>query len=107
MQALDKLMDNAAAFSPPGGTIEIALSAGSREWLLAVDNDGPPLPTALQERLFEPMVSLREADGGGRMHLGLGLHVVRLIAQHFQGSVSAQNLPDGSGVRITLEFPKA
>lgn len=107
VQALDKLVDNAASFSTPGDTIVISLNSDDGHWQIAVSNRGPNLPEDLQTRLFEPMVSLREADGEGRMHLGLGLHVVRLIAQHFQGSVSAQNLPDGSGVRITLEFPKA
>ena len=107
VQALDKLVDNAASFSTPGDTIVISLNSDDGHWQIAVSNRGPNLPEDLQTRLFEPMVSLRDADGEGRMHLGLGLHVVRLIAQHFQGSVSAQNLPDGSGVRITLEFPKA
>jgi signal transduction histidine kinase len=106
VQALDKLMDNAAAFSPPGGTIEIALSEGSREWLLAVDNEGPPLPTALQERLFEPMVSHRD-EGGQGIHMGLGLHVVQLICRAFGGSAIAANRPEGDGVTITLHLPMA
>lgn len=105
VQALDKLMDNAAAFSPPGGTIEIALSAGNREWLLTVDNEGPPLPTAFQEQLFEPMVSHR--DGGSpSAHMGLGLHIVQLICRAFGGSAAAANRPGGDGVTVTLRLPR-
>jgi len=50
------------------------------------------------------MVSLRgDRDSGS--HLGLGLYLVRLIAEFHQGRVYAENLPDGSGVVIGMEFP--
>lgn len=107
VQALDKLVDNAASFSPPGDTIVIGLADQQGQWQLSVSNRGPQLPKDMQDRLFEPMVSLRNADSGSRTHLGLGLHVVRIIAEYFKGQVKASNLPDGSGVRFTLSFPKS
>ena len=60
VQALDKLLDNAASFSPAGGDITVRLAADSEQWALSVSNEGPVLPAELQERLFDPMVSLRD-----------------------------------------------
>ncbi len=43
----------------------------------------------------------------GCRHLGLGLHVVRLIAEYLQGQIQATNLSDNSGVRFTLCLPRS
>jgi len=104
VQALDKLMDNAASFCPPGGRITLRLAAMARQWELSVSNQGPPLPDALQERLFDPMVSMRENNSAG-VHLGLGLHIVRLIVDFHRGRVKAENLPDHDGVRVSIYLP--
>ena len=71
---------------------------------IAVANSGPPLPAAMQERLFDSLVSLREKAqrGDGAPHLGLGLHIVRLIAELHRGGARARNLPNGSGVEFRL-----
>ena len=106
VQALDKLMDNAASFCPPHGQIVVALQRVGDALELSVTNDGPPLPEALQQRLFNSMVSLREGKAGG-VHLGLGLYIVRLIADFHGASVCARNLPDNSGVNFTLSFAPA
>jgi signal transduction histidine kinase len=67
----------------------------------------------LHDRLFESLVSLRPSgaqkttDSAGRAdapHLGLGLYVVRLIAEAHRGSASANNLQDGSGVEFVLHL---
>ena len=104
VQALDKLMDNAASFSPPGGNIELGLGDNGEYWNIRVDNTGPTLPPNMQQQLFEPMVSLREQGAEG-VHLGLGLHVARLISEFHHGQISAENLPDGKGVRFVLSLP--
>jgi dedicated sortase system histidine kinase len=104
VQALDKLMDNAAAFAPADGCIEVGLAAAGEFWALSVANEGPALPDASQDRLFEPMVTLREGNSGA-VHLGLGLHVVRLIADYHGGQAVADNLPAERGVRFTLLIP--
>jgi signal transduction histidine kinase len=102
-QALDKLFDNALSFTPAQGWLRLSLRAldGGAEIELA--NQGPPLPAAMQGRLFDSLVSLRDkAVPGEAPHLGLGLYVVRLVAERHGGSVSARNLDDGSGVAFTL-----
>jgi dedicated sortase system histidine kinase len=103
-QALDKLVDNARGFCPDDGWVLLALAPTADGAEIAVANSGPPLPAAMQERLFDSLVSLREKAqrGDGAPHLGLGLHIVRLIAEWHRGAARARNLPDGSGVEFRL-----
>ncbi|MEH6570918.1 MAG: ATP-binding protein [Halioglobus sp.] len=101
VQALDKFMDNAASFCPAGGDITLQLKAQDKEWIIAVTNEGPPLPEDMQGQLFNSMVSVRE-KGADSVHLGLGLHIVSLIADFHEGQVQIQNLDDGNGVRCSL-----
>ena len=68
------------------------------------DNDGPTLPPEMQNRLFEPMVSVRE-QAGDEVHLGLGLHVARLISEFHGGELTARNRPTADGVRVSLSLP--
>lgn len=105
VQALDKLMDNAASFCPLGADITLSLQEGAKEWIIDVQNQGPHLPESIAESLFSPMVSQRD-NGNDDLHLGLGLHIVRLIAQFHRGAVSARNLEPDRGVAVTLRIPK-
>lgn len=104
VQALDKLVDNARSFCPPEGWVLIALAKTANGMEIVVANAGPRLPAAMQERLFDSLVSLRGAGqrGDGAPHLGLGLHVVRLIAQRHRGFVRAADLPQGDGVEFRM-----
>ncbi len=106
-QALDKLFDNARSFSAEDGWIRIALDSDASSVTLRMANSGPLLPSAMQDRLFDSLVSLRERSTRGvgeTPHLGLGLHVVRLVAELHNGQASARNLDDGSGVEFTLHL---
>ncbi|MBI3528100.1 MAG: proteobacterial dedicated sortase system histidine kinase [Betaproteobacteria bacterium] len=124
-QMLDKLAANAVEFSAPDSTIRFELqreyptgetrrstplawstllASGAR---LSVFNAGPPLPADMQDRLFESMISVRNEHTQAEPHLGLGLYIVRLIAEFHGARASALNREDGSGVVIRLEFPLA
>ncbi len=103
-QLLDKLMDNASDFTPKGGPIAMVLTRGPRSCTLSVRNEGPLLPPQLDNRLFESLVTSRSSVNG-KPHLGLGLYIVRLIADFHRGTVNAANLPDDTGVIVSLEVP--
>ena len=105
-QALDKLMDNAVSFSDQGEPVIIQLRASDDSWQVSVLNQGPTIPENLKSRLFDPMVSGRQG-GEEHVHLGLGLHVVQLIADYHKGSVCASNTESPVGVKVTLEVPSA
>lgn len=107
VQALDKLVDNAASFAPIGSDIVIRLTRWDRDWALAVSNTGPTLPADMQGRLFEAMVSLRQRSATESVHLGLGLYIVKLVADYHHGSVRADNREGGTGAEFTLILPAA
>jgi len=104
VQALDKLVDNATSFCPADGKTELRLAQVTDGWDISVCNEGPTLPEELQDRLFEPMVSLR-GNKSSDVHLGLGLHIVRLIVDFHRGRVRAYNLLDDRGVGVTIHLP--
>ncbi|MEJ2175242.1 MAG: ATP-binding protein [bacterium] len=105
-QLLDKLVENAVDFARPGTPVRVALEARERRAILSVANQGPVLPKSMRGRLFESMVSVREAQGRKGPHLGLGLYVARLIAEFHGGSIEARNLPDGEGVVVRARFAR-
>src|SRR5262249_59731537 len=93
----DKLIDNAVDFSPLGATITIRLRPGPAAVEIEVENPGPPLPGHLRGRLFESLWQSRP-DGDSRPHFGLGLYIVRLIAEFHGREATAASLPDEAGV---------
>ncbi|MCU7922032.1 MAG: histidine kinase [Candidatus Thiodiazotropha sp. (ex Dulcina madagascariensis)] len=101
-QALDKLVSNAVDFHRPRTAIciELATREGETATIL-VRNQGPPLADEIKQRLFDSMVSLRNTRDD-QPHLGLGLYLVRLIAEFHQGRTWAANEDDGVCFAIDL-----
>jgi signal transduction histidine kinase len=105
VQMLDKLVDNAVDFSPEGATITVRLRPEAGAALIEVENPGPPLPLHLEGRLFESLWQSRP-DGDSRPHFGLGLYIVRLIAEFHGGEATAASLPGEAGVRVSVRLPR-
>jgi dedicated sortase system histidine kinase len=110
-QMLDKLVANAVEFSAEGKPIVVRLERSDAELRLSVENEGPPLPDAMRGGLFDSMVSVRgdqPSDQSRDMpHLGLGLYIVRLIAEAHGGQATARNRDDGRGVVVSVALPYA
>ncbi|MEO8006644.1 MAG: ATP-binding protein, partial [Betaproteobacteria bacterium] len=106
-QMLDKLAANAVEFSPPQSEIRFELRRDGGSARLCVSNDGPPLPAEMQDRLFQSMVSVREKQSQAQPHLGLGLYIVRLIAEFHGAQAGARNRDDSGGVEISIDFSLA
>jgi dedicated sortase system histidine kinase len=104
-QMLDKLCENAAEFATAGTPIVVALQQDETRYRIAVSNLGPPLPETMQGRLFDSMVSVRDRRTDGGPHLGLGLYIVRLIAEFHGGRAIAANRDDGRGVTVSVTLP--
>jgi two-component system sensor histidine kinase ChvG len=104
VQMLDKLIDNAVDFSPSGATILVRLREEPLAALLEVENPGPPLPVHVEGRLFESLWQSRP-DRDSRPHFGLGLYIVRLIAEFHGGEASARNM-SGGGVRVSVRLAR-
>jgi two-component system sensor histidine kinase ChvG len=106
VQLLDKLIDNAVDFSPAGATIIVRLRREPAAAVLEVDNPGPPLAPEARGRLFESLWQSRSGSDS-RPHFGLGLYIVRLIAEYHRGGVAAADLPGGKGARFAVRLPLA
>lgn len=102
-QALDKLVGNAVDFHAPDTTVRIHCRLEGGSVVLGVRNEGPPLPDAVD--VFQSMVSGR--SGSQREpHLGLGLYLVRLIAEFHGGTAQALNRTEPTGVDVSMILPR-
>lgn len=102
-QMLDKLIDNAIQFGTDNGLIKVVVKAEPLKNEIIVLNDGPGLPNDIVERLFDPMVS--SSKDARKSHLGLGLYIVRLVAEFHGGTAFASNRVDSSGVEVRVSLP--
>jgi signal transduction histidine kinase len=96
-QALLGLIDNAAHFSKPGGSIELEVARDDEQIVLAVEDSGPGIPAEQKAKLFEPFFTTRE---GGT---GLGLAIVAEIAKVHGGRAVALDRK-GGGARFELRL---
>ncbi|MEP6547224.1 MAG: ATP-binding protein [Gammaproteobacteria bacterium] len=104
VQMLDKLIENAVDFCPAGGTITVRLDRAQSSYVLQVINDGPPIPPELLGRLFESLFEQRQGRDD-KPHFGLGLYIVRLVAEFHGGRAVAGNRTDGGGAVFTVTLP--
>jgi len=94
-QAMDKLLDNARDFTPQDGQITLGLSHHSGRTRVWVENQGKPIPEPLLGQLFQPFISQRESydhAADDALHLGMGLVVVKLIADYHQAKICVENI---------------
>ena len=111
VQVLRNLIGNALSFSPRDGTITLrAAEAGA--WVeIAVEDDGPGIPEARLEHVFDRFYTERPAGEQFGKHSGLGLSISRQIVDALKGKISAENRrgPDGTvvGARFLVRLPKA
>jgi signal transduction histidine kinase len=100
-RALRNLLENAHRYG--AGGIRLGLSQTPEMAVIRVCDRGPGVPVALQERIFEPFYRLpgaTERDGG----VGLGLALVKSIAQRHQGRAYCEN-NEGGGACFVIELP--
>lgn len=103
-QVLDKLVDNAIDFAAPDTAIVFKLQRINDYAQIDVINFGSSLPDGMSERIFEPLVSLGRKDAQ-KSRLGMGLYVVKLIANFHGGEVIARNLTGADGVIFSFTLP--
>jgi len=105
-QAVSNLLHNAAKFTTPGGRIEVALRATEEEAVVSVKDSGIGFPQAEELRMFEMFVQLESARGSSPGGLGLGLTLVRRIAELHGGTVEARSDGPGQGAEFVLRLPR-
>lgn len=94
--AIANLVDNALSFSQPGDTLKVSVDASGG---VSVRDQGPGVPVAELERIFEPFAK----NPPNRQGHGLGLAIVRAVMSAHGGSVAARNI-EGGGTTFALQF---
>ena len=102
-RALGNLLDNALAFSPPDGSVELVVEQADGQVRFIVRDRGPGIPDYAHERVFERFYSLPRPDSGQRSS-GLGLPFVREVMRLHGGEASLRNRPEG-GAEAVLSLP--
>ena len=96
------LMENALRHTDPGTAVEASVERSNGHIVLAVEDDGPGIPAELQDKVFERFF---RAHGDRSGSSGLGLSIVRAVAESHQGSVTLEPPLDGRGARFVVRFP--
>jgi len=98
--ALDNLLENAARHGRPGGRVRLTVEREGDELIVTVDDDGPGVPEAERERIFERFARGGEAQAAGS---GLGLALVRQQARLHGGDATVTSGPLG-GARFRVRL---
>ena len=97
----ENLVDNAIRYTE-SGSIAVRTYAGVREAVLEVEDTGPGIPRAERARVFDRFYRGADAAEGGS---GLGLSIVRRIAERHAGKVELLDAPGGRGLLVRATFP--
>jgi two-component system sensor histidine kinase TctE len=100
-ELLDNLLDNAIRYTPAEGRVTVRVAAEPAP-AVSVSDDGPPIPPAERERVFERFHRLL---GSSRDGSGLGLAIAREIARLHGAEISLQDDADGIGNIFSVSFP--
>jgi signal transduction histidine kinase len=102
-RALRNLIENAVAY---GERARVALVASEDALCVVIDDDGPGIPEADFERVFQPFVRLEESRSRETGGIGLGMAIARSIVRAHGGEIELANRPAG-GLRVTIRLPVA
>lgn len=104
-QLVANLLDNASRHSPAGGVVRVRAVEDAGGWRLEVSDDGPGIPEADRDRVFERFGTLTETEGGGGT--GLGLAIARWVTDLHGGTIHVVDPePPSQGARVRVELPR-
>ena len=110
VQVLRNLIGNAASFSPRDGQIWLRARETGSVVEIAVEDEGPGIPEAKLEHIFDRFYSERPQGEQFGQHSGLGLSISRQIVEALKGRISAENRRDVAGqilgARFVVRLPK-
>ena len=107
VQVIDNVLSNAISFSPKGGMVQFILTADPirKHTVLEILDDGPGIPDAKLETVFDRFYTERPSGEGFGEHSGLGLSIARQIVDAHNGQITAENRPEGGACfRLVLQL---
>ncbi len=106
--AVRNIVENASMYSPPGSHIRVSAAREGQRIVLRVEDEGPGIPEADRERVFERFYRVDKARSRESGGTGLGLSIVKHLVQRLGGDVRVANRPQGGAVfTITLPYQTA
>jgi len=109
-QMLLNLLDNAVKYGPPGQTVTLGLTVADGRARVSVDDEGPGIPAADRERIWDRFWRLERDRGSAVAGTGIGLSVVRELVALHGGRTWVEDAPasergDRAGSRFVIELP--
>lgn len=105
-RAIVNLLDNAIKYTPAPGKITVSVDEAGNFWVLRVQDTGIGIPYSEQPRIFEKFYRGKDAESMGIRGSGLGLALVKTVAEKHRGKVWVESHP-GKGSTFFLAIPKA
>lgn len=106
---LTNLLGNALKYSPAGGTVTVQITADAAELQIAMTDEGPGVPAAFRERVFEKFFRVEDhtgAAGDDVRGAGIGLYLCREIIRAHGGSIRCAPGEGGRGTRVAFTLPR-
>jgi len=103
-QVLNNLLGNAVKFSPPGGEVEVDLTAAGQEFQISVRDQGPGISPQEQASLFQPFQRGRARGTAGEKSAGLGLAIAKKIVEGHGGRIWLESIM-GQGAAFFVAIP--
>ncbi len=104
---LDNLLSNAVKYTPEGGCIEVHVTRKGSTVEVIVRDDGPGIPEAERERVFEAFYRGRHPERERIKGSGLGLAIVREFVEAHGGTITVEDAAPGARFRVILPLPPA
>jgi two-component system OmpR family sensor kinase len=101
---LSNLIDNALRYTPRNGRVDVSVEPVGNQSVLTVADTGPGIPLPERERVFDRFYRGQSAGGAGS---GLGLSIVRRIADALHATVELEDASAGTGLVARVRFPRA
>lgn len=102
---LANLVDNAIRYTEPGGTVTVSLSSEDTDVAISVQDTGIGIPSDSMDHIFERFYRVDKSRARSAGGSGLGLSIVKAIAEAHNGKVTAYSQP-GQGSNFTIVLPR-
>jgi signal transduction histidine kinase len=102
---LANLLNNAAKYTPPGGTIQVTVRQIAGDAVFSVRDTGIGIPRVMLERVFDMFLQIDNSLDRSQGGLGIGLTLVRELVHLHRGSITVTSDGPGQGAEFTIHLP--
>jgi signal transduction histidine kinase/ActR/RegA family two-component response regulator len=106
-QVISNLLNNAAKYTDPGGSIWLTAAREGSEAVVRVRDNGIGIPSDMLPRIFEMFAQVDRSIGRSQGGLGIGLTLVRSLVELHGGSIAASSAGSGHGSEFAVRLPLA